>query len=575
MKRIKSDGMGYEIAKRALSWIFYAKHPLHMVELREAIAVHPIYDIEMGKHNCRALDEDNLTDEPVILECCGSFILWDRMTDNVEFSHYTVSEFFSVYADGNIEPELYVARTSLTYLCFDVFGQGPCQGRGKLRNRVQKYRLAQYIAQFCGSHILSSKEEEKVPDLVLSILWSPARRYALQELAENNYYLEHQGYDGYSFRTYGEGFGGWTPLHFLAAWGLVAILKMVHWNTGPVHWNTGPDLSLDLIRKWRSRESDMADTITICLEDFQVNANSIDGATPLHNAAKFGHLEVVKFLVEKGGADVESKDSEYGQTPVSYAAEDGHLEVVKFLVKEAGADVESKDLIQKTPLRWAAENGHVEAVKFLVEEAGADVEAKDSDYGQTPLSCAAENGHLEAVKFLVEEGGANVESKDEDGQTPLSFAAGHGHLAIVKFLVEEGGADVESKDLVQMTPLSYAAWNGHLEVVKVLVKKGGANVESKSNSEMTPLSFAAGRGHLEVVKFLVKEGGADVESKDGEWGLTPLSFAAYNGHLEVVKFLVEEGGMAGEKNTRETRRLKAEDGGIATNERDANHDKCH
>jgi len=199
MKRIKSDSSGYEIAKRALSWIFYAKRPLHMVELREAIAVHPIYDIEMGKHNCRDMDEDNLTDEPVILECCGSFILWDRMTDNVGFSHYTVSEFFNVYADGNIEPELYVARACLTYLCFDVFGQGPCRERGKLRNRAQKYRLARYIAQFCGSHILGSKEEETVSDLALSILWSPARRYALQELAKNNYYLENQGYDAYFF----------------------------------------------------------------------------------------------------------------------------------------------------------------------------------------------------------------------------------------------------------------------------------------------------------------------------------------------------------------------------------------
>lgn len=75
MERIKSDHMKYEIAKCALSWIFYAKWPLHMVELREAIAVHPIYDIKMGKHDCRGLDGNNLTDKPVVLECCGSFIL--------------------------------------------------------------------------------------------------------------------------------------------------------------------------------------------------------------------------------------------------------------------------------------------------------------------------------------------------------------------------------------------------------------------------------------------------------------------------------------------------------------------
>ena len=416
MKRIKGDDTGYEIAKRALSWIFYAKRPLHMVELREAIAVHPIYDIKMGKHDCRGLDEDNLTDEAVILECCGSFILWDRITGNVGFSHYTVSEFFNVYADRNIEPELYIARTCLTYLCFDVFGHGPCGERDKLRNRAQKYRLARYIAQFCGSHILGSKEEENVQDLVLSILWTPARRYALQELKGNNDYLENEGYYYYRFRRYGQGFGGWTPLHFLAAWGLAAILKTVLCNAGP-------DPSSDLIRKWRSRESDMANTIAIGLEDFQVDANSIDGATPLHNAAKFGHPEAVKFLVEEAGADVESKDS-YGITPLSRAAQHGHLEVVKFLVEEAGSDVESKDSYGITPLSHAAKNGHLEVVEFLVKEAEpkANVESKDLSQ-MTPLSWAAENGPPEPVDFLVYEGGADVESKDLYGRTPLSRAA--------------------------------------------------------------------------------------------------------------------------------------------------------
>ena len=50
----------------------------------------------------------------------------------------------------------------------------------------------------------------------------------------------------------------------------------------------------------------------------------------------------MKLLLEKG-ADVESKDTDYGQTPLSWAAENGHEAVVKLLL-EKGADVESKDL---------------------------------------------------------------------------------------------------------------------------------------------------------------------------------------------------------------------------------------
>ena len=89
-------------------------------------------------------------------------------------------------------------------------------------------------------------------------------------------------------------------MHFLVAWGLVTVLKILLWNAGP-------DPSSDLIGKWRSQESDMADAIAIGLEEFQVRAKSIDRATPLHNAAKVGHLEVVKFLVDELRANVEAK----------------------------------------------------------------------------------------------------------------------------------------------------------------------------------------------------------------------------------------------------------------------------
>src|SRR5947207_3293450 len=59
----RSGGENFETAKAAFSWIFHAKRPLLMAELREAIAISPIENIEEGDdEDCRDLDPESLTD---------------------------------------------------------------------------------------------------------------------------------------------------------------------------------------------------------------------------------------------------------------------------------------------------------------------------------------------------------------------------------------------------------------------------------------------------------------------------------------------------------------------------------
>jgi ankyrin repeat domain-containing protein 50 len=40
---------------------------------------------------------------------------------------------------------------------------------------------------------------------------------------------------------------------------------------------------------------------------------------------------IVRFLIEKGGVDLDSKDNEYGRMPLLWAAENGHVDVVRLL----------------------------------------------------------------------------------------------------------------------------------------------------------------------------------------------------------------------------------------------------
>ena len=65
-----------------------------------------------------------------------------------------------------------------------------------------------------------------------------------------------------------------------------------------------------------------------------IQASDLNGLTPLHAAATWGHVEVVKLLLDGEGssaADKEKKDHD-GYTPLMVASANGHSDVVLALL---------------------------------------------------------------------------------------------------------------------------------------------------------------------------------------------------------------------------------------------------
>ena len=119
-----------------------------------------------------------------------------------------------------------------------------------------------------------------------------------------------------------------------------------------------------------------------------------NGSTPLHDAALFGHVDVLCVLVEELGADVSPRKNDQC-TPLHLAASNGHTDAVRVLVRKLGADVGTADALRDTPLHDAARDGFTDIARILLEQ-GADVDAINNSL-RTPFHLSKVNGHCTEV----------------------------------------------------------------------------------------------------------------------------------------------------------------------------------
>ena len=105
-------------------------------------------------------------------------------------------------------------------------------------------------------------------------------------------------------------------------------------------------------------------------------------------AAKFGHLEVVKYLISVGEN--------------IHACSNNHIEILHWR-----NDYMTIEKFTNEGIFLAATFGHLNIVKFLIS-VGANIHAKD-DYA---LQYSAQIGHFEVVKYLISVG-ANIHAAND------------------------------------------------------------------------------------------------------------------------------------------------------------------
>lgn len=274
-----------------------------------------------------------------------------------------------------------------------------------------------------------------------------------------------------------------------------------------------------------------------------------DAVWSLVNAARGGHLKVLKWLTKRTNWDDNSVSD-----ALQSAIEEDHLDTAKFLYslnlaeikKSPNMRLESLEMAQwihdtkcweftKSFVLYTARTGRLDLLQWLHTH-------HPEFFSNELMAVAAENGNLEIIKFLHQNCRHGCTSR------AMNSAAKMGHLEVVQWLHNNRTEGCTS------AAMDEAARNGHLDVLEWLHanRSEGCTPQAMKNAGRygrmgimrwlheifdlkLPTNYAdrlASLGCLELLSWLHFSG-------KGQWSKSTMDAAAGRGHLDVVKFLHE------------------------------------
>jgi ankyrin repeat protein len=297
--------------------------------------------------------------------------------------------------------------------------------------------------------------------------------------------------------------------------------------------------------------------------------------TPLHEASRKGHLNIVQLLLEH---QVDMNLRRKGETPLISAASGGALSVVMFMMNLPGIEIKCLGAADMSLLHYAAKHGWVEIATSLLDHAGIDVNSMTRYAKDTPLHLAAISGRLEVILLLLQQENTNTRCLDSLKLTALQLAALYGHYQAARVLLNHEETTAVNDPTVptpeqELVPpceimekclshpdfldinMGFNPWNsrnprllqsavrkGECGVIRILLRHKDIDVNLRESSD-TPLSLAAELGQTEAARLLLQHQNIDVNlRRDRRYTfLTPLQVARKKGSSEIVELLLAKG----------------------------------
>lgn len=267
------------------------------------------------------------------------------------------------------------------------------------------------------------------------------------------------------------------------------------------------------------------------LPDMDVNTLSDIFGKPLLNAARMGHRDVVRLLLQRGA------DGKYRGYPLTEDYRHG-LEIWYSCKWTGECHVGCEGRIVCTALEAAALGGHEDVVELVLQEQR--LSPPFVLYYFTAVTYAAMSGNVKVLEMLV-----NAVTNPDNfpwhylqklWDYSLICAACHGKTETIPFLLRLG-AQIDAEICFKQsytTALGYAASRGYHDTVRLLLQNGAA-VDGGHVSGDIPVFLAARYGFSRTMELLLNVGaGVDPEP-------SLLQEAVRFGQVDCVEVLLRRG----------------------------------
>lgn len=464
------------LARKCLMWVFNARQPLTLFELRDAVAADENHvtgqDLVNVKYDYTMAD---------LMECCRNLLdseypfHRDKLDGRaiVRPMHYTVKKFFDQRSASSLGGQRYppqqgppieakMAKICLKYLELVCLNNGPKKSFDDVIALLagKHYPLAWYCARYFDEHLISAVT--MTPNLLgkVTLLLSMGHQ-ALAAVLQLR--LQEQPFSKENFEKIDWPVNAKTIIVLTRLFEIPSVRQNTEWRDLKIH-----PYAL------HQACSNRFDAGVKRLLDMGHDPNLEDGSqkTPLSIAVKKNDLQSARLLLECGA--LPDKETLGFWPAIGVAALTGDIELVKLLI-EFDVDVSCEGSKRASALYMATRNDHEEVAKLLLDNgAGAVVDA---------FVEAVENCNQELMGLLLDHG-VDINATSYEDQSDLYSVSLHGRedkwsslarnpnpdpLALVAGDFDDDNVGTPG------TALQKAARNGYLNAVKLLLKMSEAS----------------------------------------------------------------------------------------------------